>query len=191
MLRCSKDIVPLFVESCKQGSRESTVSSDFFFPFFLPYGGGLLTDGASTPENSRAATTSRWGGNQILSDVYSNCLTWALWRTSREWSCLYASGRVGGIGEVSPEVESKTPPLLVSHLKTTTGELFVFYFPPSWINFILLYFLIPFLFPVVQTDSLTFFITWHGSACHTSRPCDTNESTRKRQNMFGNRKEKK
>lgn len=47
----------------------------FFFFFPLPYGGGLLTDGVTPPQNSRAATTSRWGGNQTLSDVYSDCLT--------------------------------------------------------------------------------------------------------------------
>lgn len=70
-----KDIVSLIAEYRKHESPDSTTSSPFFLPFPLPYGGGLLTDGVTTPENSRAATTSRWGGNQTLSDVYSNCLT--------------------------------------------------------------------------------------------------------------------
>lgn len=35
----------------------------------------MLTDAVATPANSRAATTSQQGGNQTLSDVYSDCLT--------------------------------------------------------------------------------------------------------------------
>lgn len=64
---------------------------------------GLLTDAVATPENSRAATTYQQGGNQALSDVYSDCLTPVL-------QGLTESGRVcKRAGGLTATVESKNP----------------------------------------------------------------------------------
>lgn len=191
MLRCSKDIVPLFVESCKQRSRDSTVSSDFFslFPPIRRRAADRWSDYAWEQQGSNNLSMG-WQPDPVrcifqlfdlspLEDQQGVVVSVCEQACGGDWGSF--SG--GGVKYASPFSKSSE-----NHDR---GIFFFFNFLPSWIQFILLSCLILFLFPVARTDSLTVFITWHGSACHTSRPCDTNESTRKRQNMLGNRREKK